>query len=115
MAQNDSPRLPSSGEQGAEQLRLNEAVSGGYRDSLQQMLANNTGGRVMVDFLVGTSNIIRKEGILYLVGVSYIILYDDKTNTYTVCNIYAIEFVTFIGDAGAQTAGQLSRTALRRV
>ena len=110
-----APRLPCSTGQSAEQQKLNEAVSGGYRDSLRDMLAANAGGRVVVDFLVGTSNVIRKEGTLYLVGVNYIVLFDERTDSYTVCNIYSIEFVTFLGDAGGSAASQLSRTALKRV
>ena len=83
-----------------------------YRGSIQQILSDNTGKRVVVDFLVGSTNIVRKEGILYMVGLSYIVLFDDRNGTYTVCNLYSIEFVTFL-NSNATT--QVSRTNLKRV
>ncbi len=83
-----------------------------YRGSIQQILSENTGKRVVVDFLVGSSNIVRKEGILYMVGVSYIVLYDDRNGTYTVCNLYSIEFTTFLP---SNSNNQISRTTLKRV
>ena len=97
-----------------DQSSLNEAINMGYQGSLQQILSENTGNRVVVDFLVGSSNIVRKEGILYLVGVSYIVLYDDRADTYTVCNLYSIEFVTFLSPNGGSSQ-QIARTTLKRV
>ena len=96
------------------QQTLDELINGNYNGSLAHMLAQNTGRRVIVDFLVGTSNLIRKEGILYLVGVSYIVIFDDKANIYTVCNLYSIEFVSFI--PSAQNSVQVSKaTTVKRV
>lgn len=121
MAEQDSMQLPLNEKQNGvggrivgDQGTLDNAINNGYQGSLQQMLATNTGNRVVVDFLVGAANIVRKEGILYLVGVSYIVLYDERADTYTVCNLYSIEFVTFLspGGAGGQ---QISRAALKRV
>lgn len=83
-----------------------------YQGSLQQILSYNTGKRVVVDFLVGSSNIVRKEGILYMVGLSYLVLFDDKTGIYTVCNLYSVEFVTFLPST---SNGQVTRATLKRV
>ncbi|GEM_PF-4440984 len=105
-----------SGRLTAEQNNLDYAIGGGYQGSLQQILADNVGNRVIVDFLVGSSNIVRKEGILYLVGVSYIVLYESRNDTYVVCNLYAIEFVTFLPVGSSNSSGQqLARTTLKRV
>ena len=105
-----------SGRLTAEQNNLDYAIGGGYQGSLQQILADNVGNRVIVDFLVGSSNIVRKEGILYLVGVSYIVLYESRNDTYVVCNLYAIEFVTFLPVGNSNSSGQqLARTTLKRV
>ena len=83
------------------QEQIDNVLSGpGYTGSMQQILAQNTGNRVAIDFLVGTNNIVRKEGILYLVGVSYVVLYNNRDDTYTVCNLYSIEFVTFFTPEG---------------
>lgn len=98
------PGTSPSGRLTAEQDNLNEAIGGGYQGSLQQILADNVGNRVIVDFLVGSSNIVQKEGVLYLVGVSYIVLYESRSDTYVVCNLYAIEFVTFLPVNGATAA-----------
>lgn len=96
------------------QIDLNELIDSNYNGSLQHMLSQNTGRRIIVDFLVGTSNLIRKEGILYLVGLSYIVLFDDKSNIYTVCNLYSIEFVSFIPNIPNST--QVSKaTTIKRI
>ncbi len=65
------------------------------RGSLQSSLAENVGQYVVVEFLIGTGLIMRKQGILYLVGRSYITLYDDSQNTYIVCDLFSIKFVYF--------------------
>ncbi len=74
-------------------IELSENES--YRGSLQQILADNIGDYVVVEFLIGTQNMTTRQGILYSVGVSYIILYDDQSGLYTVCDLYSIKFVTF--------------------
>lgn len=122
MAENDilSQRLPINDDGvGAQNITgdqgdLNDLINNGnYNGSLQQMLSQNTGRRIIVDFLVGSTNIVRKEGILYLVGISYIVLYDEKTDIYTVCNLYSIEFVSFLPN---NNSGQnVARSTLKRV
>ena len=96
-----------------DQSSVDEVISGpGYTGSMQQILSENTGKRVAIDFLVGTSNIVRKEGILYLVGISYVVLYDNRADTYTVCNLYSIEFVTFLSP---DSSSRPVAAALKRV
>ena len=63
--------------------------------SLQKVLANNIGEYVVMEFLIGTSEIVRKQGILYLVGTGYVVLFDDVIGNYIVCDLYAIKFTYF--------------------
>lgn len=65
------------------------------RGSMQQILGQNVGEYVVVEFLIGTSMIMRKQGILYHVGVSYVTLYDDQTKIFIVCDIFSVKFVHF--------------------
>ena len=66
-----------------------------YKGSLQQILYDNVGEYILVEFLIGTQTLTSRQGILYLVGVSYIVLYDNQSGTYTLCDLYSIKFVTF--------------------
>lgn len=63
--------------------------------SVQKVLTNNIGQYVVIEFLIGTQSIVRKQGILYLVGTSYVVLYDDVINNYIVCDLYSIKFTYF--------------------
>ena len=68
-----------------------------YPGSWQQVLRNNAGQYCIIDFLIGTENLIQKEGILYNVGVSFVVLFEPRTGNYVVCDLYSIKFVTFAG------------------
>ena len=63
--------------------------------SVQKVLANNIGEYVVMEFLIGTSEIVRKQGILYLVGTGYVVLFDDVIGNYIVCDLYSIKFTYF--------------------
>lgn len=63
--------------------------------SIQKVLANNIGEYVVMEFLVGSDTIVRKQGILYLVGTGYVVLFDDVIQNYIVCDIYSIKFTYF--------------------
>ena len=65
------------------------------RGSMQNILSQNVGEYVVIEFLIGTEQIMRKQGILYLVGTSFVTLYDDTQNIYIVCDIFSIKFVYF--------------------
>ncbi len=66
-----------------------------YPGSWQQVLTDNMGEYCRIDFLIGVQNMVQKEGILYNVGVSFVILFDPRTEEYCVCDLYSIKFVTF--------------------
>lgn len=63
--------------------------------SMQRILAQNVGNYVVVEFLIGTERLMRKQGILYFVGRSFVTLYDDLSRNFIVCDIFSIKFVYF--------------------
>lgn len=67
-----------------------------YIGSIQQVLAMNKGEAVVCEFLIGASNLVNKSGILYAVADKYFVLYHPNNDTYTVCDIYSVKFVTFL-------------------
>ena len=77
------------------------------RGSLQQILSDNLGAYVSCEFLVGLQAMIKKEGILYSVGRSYLTLYEELSQNFIVCDIYSLKFVTFYlpGQRPGQAAG----------
>ena len=66
-----------------------------FEGSMQQVLQDNIGSYVSVDFLIGTQNFITKQGVLFWVGSQFIVLYEEVNQQYVVCDIFAIKFVTF--------------------
>lgn len=67
----------------------------GMQGSMQQLLSENLGKYVMADFLIGVSNIVRRVGILYSVGRGFVVLYDENTHVFDVCDIFSLKFVAF--------------------
>lgn len=65
------------------------------RGSMQKILSENIGEFVVIEFLIGTERLMRKQGILYFVGTSYVTLYDEDQNNFIVCDIFSIKFVYF--------------------
>ena len=63
--------------------------------TMQWCLAPDLGYYVECDFLIGTQTIVRRSGILYQVGMSYLVLYDDINGYYTVCDFYSLKFITY--------------------
>ena len=63
--------------------------------SMQRILAQNVGEYVVIEFLIGTEQIIRKQGMLYFVGRSFVTLYDENVNNFIVCDIFSVKFVYF--------------------
>ena len=63
--------------------------------SLQQALSENLGQFVVVEFLIGTQSMVQKAGILYAVGSSVLTLYEEATQTFVICDMFSVKFVTF--------------------
>lgn len=66
-----------------------------YLGSFASVLRENLGAYVVVEFLIGTQNLVSKEGILFNAGNNFITLYNSVDNYYTVCDLYSIKFVNF--------------------
>lgn len=66
-----------------------------YLDSLSAILRENVGYYVICEFLIGTINIVRREGILYSSGYNFLTLYQEEQDRYVVCDIFSLKFITF--------------------
>ncbi len=86
---------PPAANQGFNPIPQQSFSSPDLEGSVQKVLGNNIGQYVVMEFLIGTNQIVRKQGILYLVGTSYVVLYDDVLGNYIVCDLYAIKFTYF--------------------
>lgn len=65
------------------------------RGSMQNYLADNIGEYVVIEFLIGTSQIIRKQGVLYSVGTGVVTLYDEEYDNFITCDVFSVKFVYF--------------------
>ena len=79
--------------------------SPGLQGSIQQVLMENLGQFVQIDFLVGINTIVRRSGILYSAGRGYVVLYDESQQSFVLCDVFSAKFVTFYG-RNAPPAGQ---------
>ena len=57
--------------------------------------SEDIGNFVVIEFLIGTGGIMRKQGMLYFVGRSFVTLYDEAANNFIICDIFSIKFVYF--------------------
>lgn len=65
------------------------------RGSMQEILAENLGHFVICEFQIGTQAMAKKEGILYAVGRGFVTLYEENAQTFVVCDVFSVKFVTF--------------------
>ena len=81
-----------------------DSTAGGVDpETIHEVIALSVGNYVVVEFLVGTQNIVRKEGVLTAVGISWLLLYDEAAGTSIVCDMYSVKFVTYF-DPGVRPA-----------
>lgn len=71
--------------------------------SKQYILSQFLGSYCLIDSLIGTGTLMRKEGYLYEVGVSYIVLFSD--GVYTVCDLDSIRYAAFTSPGNRSAAG----------
>lgn len=69
-----------------------------YRDSLLEALNDSLGYYVICEFIIGTSGLTEKAGILYNVGRNSLVLQDPRRDVYTICDLYSLKFVTVMLD-----------------
>ncbi|MGN0778416.1 MAG: hypothetical protein ACI4MJ_04645 [Aristaeellaceae bacterium] len=67
-----------------------------FQGSMQQVLQDNVGNYVIVEFLIGTNQLVTRQGLLYSVASQFLVLYDEIESRYVVCDIFAVKFVTFL-------------------
>ena len=67
-----------------------------FTGSIQKILSMNIGEFITVDFLIGTSQMVSKSGTLYFVGERYIVLQQARNRAYVICDIFSINFFTFL-------------------
>lgn len=89
-----------------------------FQGSMQQVLADNIGSYVIVEFLIGTGQMSVRQGLLYYVGTQFLVLLDEIESRYIVCDIFAVKFVTFLlpgyrpGSVPAQDSGENTDNAV---
>ena len=84
-----------------------------FQGSMQQVLQENVGKYVIVEFLIGTGSLTSRQGMLYYVGAQFLVLYDEFESRFVVCDIFSVKFVTFLEGRGASTYPSLDRTAVQ--
>lgn len=93
--QNQFPGFQRPGQDGFNPPVQQNFNSPDFEGQVQKVLTNNIGQYVVMEFLIGSDTIVRKQGILYFVGVSYVVLFDDVIGNYIVCDLYSIKFTYF--------------------
>lgn len=71
-----------------------EMMGPGMAGSMQEALADNLGLYAVCEFVVGTQSMETKEGILYSVGRSFVVLYDERQQNFVLCDVFSIKFAT---------------------
>ena len=77
-----------------------------FQGSMQQVLQENVGKYVIVEFLIGTGSLTSRQGMLYYVGAQFLVLYDEFESRFVVCDIFSVKFVTFLMP-GCRTVEQM--------
>lgn len=83
-----------------------------FQGSMQQVLQENVGKYVIVEFLIGTGSLTSRQGMLYYVGTQFLVLYDEFESRFVVCDIFSVKFVTFLEGRSATTYPALDQTAV---
>lgn len=84
-----------------------------FQGSMQQVLQENVGKYVIVEFLIGTGSLTSRQGMLYYVGAQFLVLYDEFESRFVVCDIFSVKFVTFLEGRSASTYPSLDQTAVQ--
>lgn len=74
-----------------------------FQGSMQQVLQENVGKYVIVEFLIGTGSLTSRQGLLYYVGTQFLVLLDEFESRFIVCDIFSVKFVTFLEGRGVST------------
>jgi hypothetical protein len=69
----------------------------------QGWLTTQIGKYVKIEFLIGTTMLIDREGILKEVGISYVVIEEAGTDDLVMCDIYSIKFVRIFSNQAKKT------------
>ena len=76
-------------------------------------LREQIGKFMRVEFLIGTTNLTDRIGILEDVGASYILLRSVESNNLVYCDIYSIKFVTIADrNMGMSNVGMMNNNMM---
>lgn len=67
---------------------------GFYQTTLISALKQSIGYFVICEFSIGTGQLVEKSGYLEIVGNNSLVINNPQRNTYTICDLYAVKFVT---------------------
>ena len=84
-----------------------------FQGSMQQVLQENVGKYVIVEFLIGTNGLTSRQGMLYYVGTQFLVLLDEFESRFIVCDIFSVKFVTFLEGRSATTYPSLDQQAVQ--
>ena len=84
-----------------------------FQGSMQQVLQENVGKYVIVEFLIGSNSLTSRQGLLYYVGAQFLVLLDEFESRYVVCDIFSVKFVTFLEARFASTYPTLDQSAVQ--
>ena len=65
-----------------------------FRDTFLESLKANLGYYVIAEFCACGEVLDKKDGILYAVGNDYLTLYQEDDDSYTVCGLDFLRFIT---------------------
>ena len=63
---------------------------------LNGFIRTQIGRRAQIQFLVGSSDVVEKDGFILGVGSNYILINEIGTNDITACDFYNIKFIRFL-------------------
>ncbi len=92
---NTSPEGTFRPEESAASISNPQSVEEAFQGSFLSVLEQNLGYYVVIDFLIGTTELISRSGILYAAGNNFVTLFEPDSNQYVVCDLFSIKFVTF--------------------
>lgn len=82
--------VPTAGADNTDPLQYESNIN-----YMQGYLNTRIGAKVKIDFLLGTSLFVDREGTLEEVGISYVVIRDSETGNLLMGDIYSIKFVRF--------------------
>ncbi len=63
---------------------------------LNGFIRTQIGRRAQIQFLVGSTDVVEKDGFILGVGANYILINEIGTNDITACDFYNIKFIRFL-------------------